>query len=76
MSQEINITEENMKKFEYKVIALKDALWNVGAINAEKLERELNHLGNDGWEMITAPSSQSSGYTHDLVCIFKREKSN
>ena len=67
-----------MKRFEYKV--LKPGVsgtfmgWGGGLVNAEELTAELNRLGAEGWELVSAfDSSNSTGRTVNVLLLFKRE---
>ena len=52
-----------MKQFEYKVI-------DIWSSNKGDIQRELNRMGENGWELIGFPSDDDYLYT------FKREKVN
>lgn len=63
-----------MKKFEYKTITMDAEGIFGGKINNEKLEKELNRLGSEGWELVsTVTSSVTYGKTAYIVSVFKRE---
>ena len=64
-----------MDKFEYKVISYDTKGFFGGNVDTGELEKRLNKLGNDGWEMVSSASTnQSYGSSKSLVFIFKRKK--
>ena len=61
-------------KWEYRTL-----LWDArkgllgGKIDREQLDRQLNVLGEEGWELVSAPpTTLEGGSTRDIVLIFKR----
>ena len=67
-----------MKRFEYKV--LKPDVsgtfmgWGGGQVNVEQVAAELNRLGADGWELVSAlDTANSTGRTASVLLLFKRE---
>ncbi|MGX8698441.1 MAG: DUF4177 domain-containing protein [bacterium] len=64
-----------MEKFEYKVITYDTKGFWGGMVEPSEFEKQLNLLGNDGWEMVSCTSTnQSYGSSKSIVCIFKRKK--
>ena len=64
-----------MEKFEYKVVTYDPSGLFGGNVQVNKIEEQLNLLGDAGWELVSCTSSnQSYGSTKSLVCIFKRRK--
>ena len=64
-----------MEKFEYKVVVYDTKGFWGGTVDSNTLEKQLNLLGNDGWELVSCTSSnQSYGSSKSIVCIFKRKK--
>lgn len=64
-----------MRKFEYqtKIVDNKSSLMG-GKVDPNSLNKTLNDMGLEGWELIEVVSSnQVAGETRSLVCIFKRE---
>jgi hypothetical protein len=44
-----------------------------GNANIEKIDAELNALGNEGWELVAAfDTNEAGGVSRDLVMILKR----
>ena len=44
-----------------------------GQVEDEELTRELNQLGKDGWELVSAfGTNYEGGSTNTIVCILKR----
>ncbi|MCR4888400.1 MAG: DUF4177 domain-containing protein [Ruminococcus sp.] len=64
-----------MDNFEYKVAIYDTKGILGGTVEANQLEKQLNLLGSDGWELVSCTStSQSYGSSKSVVCIFKRKK--
>lgn len=63
-----------MEKFEYKTL-FTDAKGILGGkVDQYTLEKELNELGAQGWELInTAAVAQSYGSTRWIISTFKRK---
>jgi hypothetical protein len=64
------------KKWEYKVIGFNGSL---KADENKRLERRLNELGDDGWELVEVLDKIDSGFTveprvYSNFIILKREK--
>lgn len=62
--------------FEYKVISAKDKLFG-NRFNPEKIEKAINLLGNEGWELVEIANSDSAGMLtnrSEMIMIFKRKK--
>lgn len=64
-----------MKKFEYQTIIVDNkSSFLGGKVDSENLNRVLNKMGREGWELIEVVSSnKTAGETRSLVCVFKRE---
>jgi hypothetical protein len=63
-----------MKKFEYNIISLQDeGFWAV-EFDWEKLKEELNSLGAEGWEVVSAVDINTGhGRSRDVNILLKRE---
>jgi hypothetical protein len=59
-----------MKKFEYQLLSAENGVFR--GIEYEKLTAKLNHLGQLGWEVVTATSIPTAGTTSVLITL-KRE---
>lgn len=62
-------------KWEYKVIKLDAAgFWlSQGQLEEAALEKAINHLGSQGWELVSSYGrNRGGGGTRDVVAIFKR----
>lgn len=62
--------------FEYKVISVKDKLFG-NRFSPEKLEKAINQLGAEKWELIEIANSDSAGVMtnrSEMIMIFKRQK--
>lgn len=67
--------KKNMELFEYKVAVYDTKGFWGGDVDSNRFEKQLNLLGNDGWEMVSCTSTnQSYGSSKSIVCIFKRKK--
>jgi hypothetical protein len=46
-----------------------------GKFDEEELDRKLNELGQQGWDLVSAfTTSQAQGQSRDIVAVFKRER--
>ena len=62
-----------MTKYEYKVLKFDMKGWMGGQIDDEEMERRLNSLGAEGWELIrVTPILIDMGRTRLLVATMKR----
>jgi len=60
-------------KWEYKTIKLATKGFTGGKFDETKLDKLLNELGSQGWELVSAfDTNQGYGETRDVVVIFKR----
>lgn len=62
--------------FEYKVISVKDKLFG-NRFSPEKVEKAINILGSEGWELIEIANSDSAGMLtnrSEMIMIFKKKK--
>lgn len=63
-----------MEQFEYKTVFTDAKGMLGGKVDQYSFQNELNHLGSDGWELVSAiPTAQSYGSTRWVICIFKRK---
>ena len=71
-----------MKKFEYKasLICGKGFFSATKKLDVGKIEKEMNRLGAEGWELVASKQAMPGwGLQDGLLCIFKRcpkDKSN
>lgn len=64
-----------MEKYEYKTFIYDTKGFWGGSVDAGQFQKELNVLGNDGWELVSSISTtQSYGSSKSIVCILKRRK--
>jgi len=63
-----------MERYEYKTL-FTDAKGVLGGkIDQSALQKELNQLGSQGWELVnTVAAAQSYGSTRWVISIFKRK---
>jgi hypothetical protein len=62
-------------KWEYKAIKLDaEGFWiSQGHVNEAALEAEMNRLGSQGWELVSAfDTNRGGGGTRDVIAVFKR----
>lgn len=62
-------------KWEHKTIKIKaTGAWVGGKVDEGTLDRMMNELGADGWELVSAVSANEGfGNKRDLLAIFKRQ---
>lgn len=64
-----------MDQFEYKTIFTNAKGVFGGKIEQDSMDRQLNQLGDQGWELVSSiASNQSYGNTRWIVSVFKRKK--
>ncbi len=63
-----------MDRFEYKTL-FTDAKGALGGkVNRYEYQNELNELGSQGWELVSAvAAAQSYGSTRWIISVFKRK---
>jgi len=60
-----------MRKWEYKIINVRSENYRLDPASA----RELNALGEDGWELLSITSVNfKTGATDNIAMVFKRER--
>ena len=65
---------KNMEQFEYKTLFTDAKGMLGGKVDQNAFQRELNELGQQGWELVnTVPAAQSYGSTRWIISIFKRK---
>lgn len=57
-------------RWEYKVINFSKRSFFTGAVDAQEMERVLNDLGRDSWELASASQNQMQR----MVLVLKRPK--
>jgi hypothetical protein len=63
-----------MDKWEYKILKMKKGTMAEGVIDEQGLEKMINHLGSNGWEVIsTSPIAFGDGDTY-FLCVFLKRK--
>ena len=63
-----------MDQFRYKTYIYNPTGFTGGHVDEREFEDELNRLGSDGWELVSAVSSNAgNGYTREIVCILKKK---
>lgn len=63
-----------MDQFKYKTYIYKPTGFYGGIVDEEAFQAELNRFGSEGWELVSAVSSnQNYGSTRGIVCIFKQK---
>ncbi|MHC4519639.1 MAG: DUF4177 domain-containing protein [Planctomycetota bacterium] len=60
-------------QWEYKTIKLGATGFLGGKFDEDQLDRYMNELGSQGWELVAGfDTNKSYGETRDVVVIFKR----
>jgi len=62
---------EQMKKFEYRLLDTTSGFFS--GIEYQKLTDQLNHLGSQGWEVVSTVNLTSAGSTTGLLVTLKRK---
>lgn len=63
-----------MTNWEYKTIKVKLTGFSGGILNTEDFDYELNKLGSQGWELVSAfTANAANGYSRDAIAVFKRK---
>ena len=60
-----------MKKFEYRMLDTNNSIFK--GIDYKELNERLNHLGSQGWEVVSTVSLLVGGQTTSLLTTLKRE---
>lgn len=64
-----------MTRWEYTTLMFKPGGFTGGKTDPEEIERELNALGNLGWEVTgVIETAGSGGVSRDIVVLLKRPK--
>jgi hypothetical protein len=61
-----------LTKYEYKVLNLEQTSGWSAKVDVDEIEKEMNTLGDDGWELVSSSVRTGSG---TVVAFFKRIKS-
>ena len=62
-------------RWEYATLKLETEGWVGGKVDHPELVQRLNHMGELGWELVSAfNTTQSYGASREIVAIFKRPK--
>ena len=60
-------------RWEYKTFKMATTGFSGGKLDEETFTDHLNDLGDQGWELVAAfDTNQGSGYTRDVIVVFKR----
>lgn len=64
-----------MEKWEYVSIKVETKGFNGGILDTENFDRQLNNLGDKGWELVSCFSTtQGHGASREVIALFKRRK--
>lgn len=62
-----------MKKYEYKVFKVKPkSVWS-SKIEPEEIEKGLEELSKEGWELVSTTPITQTGTTMEIVFLLQRE---
>ncbi|HEX6370617.1 MAG TPA: DUF4177 domain-containing protein [Longimicrobium sp.] len=62
-----------MTKWEYQTLKLKPGGWLGGKVDTDALRAQLNALGQEGWELVSAfDTAAGQGASREVVVILKR----
>ncbi len=62
-----------MSKWEYKIFKVKVSRFFEGDFSTDKTENSYNHLGKEGWELVSSfDLNMDEGQSSMVVAIFKR----
>lgn len=62
-----------MKRFEYKTIEVKPKGTWTSKFDIVEIDKILNEMGSQGWELVTTESRDMSGTAYGFHYTFKRE---
>lgn len=62
-----------MKRFEYKTIEVKPTGTWTSKFDIVEIDKILNEMGSQGWELVTTESRDMSGTAYGFHYTFKRE---
>ncbi|TCV07255.1 uncharacterized protein DUF4177 [Sphingobacterium alimentarium] len=62
-----------MKRFEYKTLKIEPRGFWGNKLDAEEIDKVLNELGRQGWEMVSMQDLSVSGSSWTFHYTFKRE---
>lgn len=64
-----------MEKWEYVSIKVETKGFLGGILEIENFNRQLNKLGEEGWELVSCfTTNHGEGTTREAVAVFKRKK--
>ncbi|HEX5869575.1 MAG TPA: DUF4177 domain-containing protein [Longimicrobium sp.] len=62
-----------MAKWEYQTFKIEPGGWLGGKVDTADLRDQLNRLGQDGWELVSAfDTAAGQGVSREVVIILKR----
>jgi hypothetical protein len=59
-------------RWEYQTLAVEHGWFSGGHIDAEDVNDQLNGLGQEGWDLVSAFDTNGNGTTRFSVFVFKR----
>ena len=63
----LSLASMSPMRWQYKRVDL-----DIADLAESSFERQLNQLGDDGWELVTAVQHARHGYSHEVHLVFKR----
>jgi hypothetical protein len=62
-----------MTKWEYQTLKVEPGGWFGGKVDTDDLRAEMNRMGAEGWELVSAfDTASGQGASREVVAIFKR----
>ncbi len=63
-----------MSKWEYTVLKYQLKGFISLSLDIEELDKALNQLGDEGWELVSCFGVDNNGYTKEMIATLKRQK--
>lgn len=60
--------------WEYKIVSFEKVSFLSNKMKHEELEQQLNELGREGWELVSAESRTSYSSDKEMVLFLKRQR--
>lgn len=64
-----------MEQWEYFTLKMELSGFLGGKLDTEEFDRNLNKLGEEGWELVSCfCTNASNGYSRDAIAVLKRRR--